>query len=387
MDEQRLNYLFGRYQKDQLSEQEKTDWLEALTNPLHQQLIDELADGVFERKDLLKYQMEEGKANEVLESILQQSQFNKPKTYILWKRIAIAAALATIVVSTSIWFYKQNQNNTDQLAELGDIAPGRKGATLTLANGKTIRLTDVTNGVVAKEAGVSITKSADGQLVYEIKNNLDESNKINTLSTVNGETYKLRLPDGSLVWLNSASSLTYAANLMENGQRKVKLRGEGYFEIAKDKLHPFIVSTNKQDVEVLGTHFNINAYADEPVITTTLLEGSVKLTAGNKDKLLKPGEQAINDGGQINVGKANMEAIVDWKNEEFFLDKMDFRLAMRKIARWYDIEVIYNGSVPNNLEAGGWIPRNSKLSDVLKSIESSGLAHFKIDGRKLYVSK
>jgi transmembrane sensor len=140
-------------------------------------------------------------------------------------------------------------------------------------------------------------------------------------------------------------------------------------------------------VKVLGTHFNINAYADEPAIATTLLEGSVKLTTGNSEQLLKPGEQAVNDAGNVKVGKANMETIVDWKNEEFYLDKMDFRVAMRKIARWYNIEVTYNGSVPNNLEAGGWIPRNSKLSDVLKSIESTGLVHFKIEGRTLYVSK
>lgn len=299
-----------------------------------------------------------------------------------------AAAIATIIFGAGIILYQHTSSKAPQAIGVhNDVAPGKNGATLMLANGQKIRLNDAANGELAKEAGVIITKTAAGQLIYEIKGESTAQNKINVLTTDNGETYQVRLPDGSSVWLNAASTLKYPSSFAKLAERLVELSGEGYFEVAKDKAHPFIVKTADQEVRVLGTHFNINAYADEPGIATTLLEGAVKLTAGKRENLLKPGEQAVSADGNIKVSKANMDAIVDWKNEEFYLDKMDFRVAMRKIARWYDIEVIYNGSVPTNLEAGGWIPRNSKLSDVLKSIESSGLAHFKIEGRKLYVSK
>ncbi len=313
----------------------------------------------------------------------------KRRSVPLWASFGIAAAIAAMVISVGIWFYRSalKERSTNQLVYANDIAPGKTGATLTLANGKTIRLTDAANGKLAQEAGVMITKTAEGQLIYQVKGNDPENDKLNTLTTVKGETYQIRLPDGSSVWLNAASSLSYPLSFAGQQERRVALRGEGYFEIAKDSKHPFIVKTDQQEVEVLGTHFNINAYPDEAVVATTLLEGSVRLTAGSQNQMLKPGEQAINDRGAIRIRKANLEAVTDWKKDEFFLDKMDFRMAMRKIARWYDIEVIYNGSVPENLEAGGWIPRNSKLSAVLKSIESTGQVHFKIDGRKLYVSE
>ena len=313
----------------------------------------------------------------------------KRRSVSLWARFGIAAAVSAMVISAGIWFYQsaQKERVTDQVLYANDVAPGKSGATLTLADGKKIRLTEVANGKLVQEAGVTITKTADGQLIYQVKGNSAENDKINTLTTVNGETYQVRLPDGSSVWLNAASSLSYPLSFASQKERRVALRGEGYFEIAKDSKHPFIVKTDKQEVEVLGTHFNINAYPDEAVVATTLLEGAVRLTTGTNSQMLRPGEQAINDKGAIRIRKADLNAITDWKNDEFFLDKMDFRTAMRKIARWYDIEVIYNGAVPDNLEAGGWIPRNSKLSDVLKSIESTGQVHFRIDGRKLYVSE
>ena len=306
----------------------------------------------------------------------------------LWPRIAVAAA-AVAAIAFGVWFFSTTRHpefiSGSPLAN--DIAPGKQGATLTLANGKKIRLADAVNGVLAKEAGVVITKSANGQLVYEIKGSETELNKINTLSTANGETYQVRLPDGSLVWLNAASSLTYSANLNEHGKRRVRLDGEAYFEITKDKKHPFIVESRGQEVEVLGTHFNLNSYADEPGIVTTLLEGSVRVSSGDVLQVIKPGEQALNTGGTIKVSDANTENIMDWKNGDFFLNRVNFKTAMRKIARWYDVEVIYDASVPNELESGGWISRDKNLSMVLKSIEVSGLVHFKVEGKKIYVSK
>ena len=309
----------------------------------------------------------------------------KSQTVKLWPRIAvIAAALALMVLG--VYFFNRNDKyaNSDILAAQ-NITAGTFGATLTLANGKKIKLSDAANGEIAKEAGISVTKTADGQLVYEIKETIGNPDQINTLSTAKGETYILTLPDKSKVWLNAASSLTYSASLNEHGMRRVKLEGEAYFEIFKDKAHPFIVQTAKQEVEVLGTHFNMNSYNDEPAIATTLLEGSVKVKVGKVYKIIKPGEQAINTRGSIAVQQVDIDNIMDWKNGDFYLNHIEFKTAMRKIARWYDMEVIYDETVPDNMESGGWIARDKPLSAVLKSIESSGLVKFKVAGRKIYV--
>ncbi|SMO72269.1 FecR family protein [Solitalea koreensis] len=390
----RLQLLIGKYLDRSLSGTEKDELLGYFDDPAFFSEIGERFALEYER-ELGESSMNELHQQHLLQRVFQyetRRQTVPIRKVKLWPRIGIAAAIAMLIVFGGLWFYRANQNdNTNQIAYTSDVAPGKQSATLTLANGKKIRLTDATNGELAKESGVTISKTADGQLVYEIKGNSTERNKINTLvntlATANGETYRVRLPDGSSVWLNAASSLKYPATFANLKERWVELSGEGYFEIAKDKAHPFIVKTDKQEVRVLGTHFNINAYADEKAITTTLLEGSVKLTEGNKSQLLRPGEQAINAEETIKVKQVNIDAVIDWKNEEFYLDKMDFRVAMRKIARWYNLDVIYNGSVPENLEAGGWIPRSSKLSDVIKSIESTGQVHFKIEGRRLYVSK
>ena len=315
----------------------------------------------------------------------------KPTIQRLWPRITIAAAVATIIFGAGLFIYKSKQTDQVQTAVYAnDVAPGKQGATLTLANGKKIRLSDARNGDLASQAGVVIKKLDNGQLVYELTVSDKVSadlGAINTLSTSNGETYILTLPDKSKVWLNSASSLTYSANLLKEGKRSVKLQGEAYFEIAKDKKHPFVVETDKQNVEVLGTHFNINSYADEQAVATTLLEGSVKVSSAGASKILKPGEQAINSDKQIKVVEANMDQVIDWKDGDFNLNGLDFKVAMRKISRWYDVEMIYNASVPDGVKTGGWISRDSKLSDILKLIEKTGLVHFEIKGKQVYVSK
>lgn len=329
----------------------------------------------------------EAKRLSILSKIQQHRESPVRKVTKLWPRIAIAAAVALMVLGVYFFNYRNGKKIDSDVLITQDVAPGKVGATLTLSSGKKIRLSETANGKLAKEAGVVITKSASGELIYEVQDNIGEFNKVNTLSTAKGETYKIRLPDGSIVWLNSASSLTYSANLIKKDHRKVKLEGEAYFEITKDKTRPFVVESKGQQVEVLGTHFNINGYPDEPATTTTLLEGIVKIIATGNQQILKPGQQAINSKNIIKVSDANIENTMDWKNGDFYFDRIDFKVAMRKIERWYDVEIIYDSSVPDDIETGGWISRDKKLSSVLKYIESSGLAHFKIEGKKVYVSK
>jgi transmembrane sensor len=385
----RLNELFQKYLENEISENELAEFSGYVDDPGFTVEVQDLLGKAFKEGNEVLSIGNNGR-NRVLKNVLGAEVLDeKPRKLALWPRIAIAAAVATIIFGAGLFYYKQSikQKQSDQTAYKNDISPGKSGATLTLANGKKIRLDEVVNGKLAEEAGVVITKSANGQLVYEIKDRSGAFNKINTLSTAKGETYRVRLPDGSVVWLNAASSLTYSPNLTSKGKRRVKLEGEGYFEVAKDKNHPFVVESKGQEVEVLGTHFNVNAYVDEPTVATTLLEGSVKVTAANGNQIIKPGEQAINNGATIKVTEANIENITDWKEGDFFLDRVNFKLAMRKIARWYNVEVVYADDVPDALEAGGWISRKNNLSAVLKSIEKSGIAHFKIEGRTLYVSK
>ena len=318
--------------------------------------------------------------NEEIQVALRQRPFIK------WRQVvAIAAALAFVI--SGIWFFKSTTvtDNAKTTAYEADIAPGKIGATLTLANGKKIRLYDAKNGELAKEAGITINKSANGQLVYEIASDKSSTGRINTLSTSRGETYKVQLPDGTQIWLNAASSLTYTTNLIRNGKRVVQLDGEAYFEVSKDKMHPFVVESKGQSVEVLGTHFNLNAYQDEPQMATTLLEGSVKVNVNGRTQLIRPGQQAVNRGGRIQVNEVSLDDVTDWKEGDFFLNHVDFKTVMRKISRWYDVEIVYDVAVPEDLESGGWLSRRNNLSTVLKAIEGTGLAKFKIEGKKVHV--
>jgi transmembrane sensor len=387
-----ISRLIASYMKGALTEMEQKEldaWLSVSQD--HRRLLEELSIESHLNKELVYFSGANKNSvwnkvqNELADQDVQVNYVNRK----LWMRIAVAAAIAIVMFGTGLFYYNLNvkQEQFARVAYKNDIAPGKSGATLTLANGKKIRLEEAVNGKLAEEAGVLITKSANGQLVYEINGSSGMFNKINTLSTAKGETYHVRLPDGSVVWLNAASSLTYAANLNSHGKRRVKLEGEGYFEVAKDKAHPFVVEGNGQEVEVLGTHFNVNAYRDETAIATTLLEGSVKVITKNLQQILKPGQQALNTGSVITVSEVNTENITAWKDGGFALSGEDFKTAMNKIARWYDVEVIYDSSVPDELEAGGWISRNNKLGAVLKLIESSGQVRFKIEGRKIYVSK
>ncbi|QBQ41580.1 FecR family protein [Sphingobacterium psychroaquaticum] len=307
----------------------------------------------------------------------------------LWPRIAVAAAAAILVVSGFYYFNTSNDAAVEEsLAQRTNmILPGKVGATLTLANGKQIRLDDMQDGELANEAGVVISKSADGRLVYEIKGGSAAVNRINTLSTANGETYQVRLPDGSMVYLNAASSITYTTALVEDGKRRVQLTGEGYFEVAKDKTHPFVVKIAGQEVEVLGTHFNVSGYADEGAVKTTLLEGKVKVYSEtlNKTVLLEPGKQAVvsNQAMQVRSG-VDLEEVIAWRNG-YFKFNGNIEEIMANIGRWYNVEVVYQQKPDANLAFGAEISRDKDLSTVLRMIELTGDLRFKVEGRRVIV--
>lgn len=317
-------------------------------------------------------------------------------------RYAAIAATILIALSAGLIFIKDQLTRptvTDLLVKSGkDFVPGGNKATLTLADGSRISLTDALNGELAKQAGVSITKTRNGQLVYEIdgqpalRSGLNKGQQLlNTISTPRGGQYQIALPDGSKVWLNAESSLKYPVNF-NTAKRRVELTGEAYFEVAKQgttgQRTPFIVVTAQQEVEVLGTHFNINSYSDEPVTKTTLLEGSVNVLqrSTRNSRMLKPGEQS-----RVSVSQSapsltipNIEREMAWKNGLFIFKDEPIETIVKDLSRWYDVDISFEGK-PANLSYVGMVSRSKNISTVLKILESAGGLHFKIEGRKIII--
>ncbi len=308
----------------------------------------------------------------------------------LWPRVAVAASFFA-VFGLSLYFYSsKSPDKVDQAnVEVADINPAGNKAYLTLGNGKRIALTDASNGTIAEQTNVKITKTANGQLVYTIaENNTGSSSKLeyNTIETPNGGRYEIALPDGTHVWMNAASSLKYPSSFASLKERTVELQGEAYFQVAKDRQHPFIVKTTLQEVKVLGTHFNINSYADEPETKTTLLEGSVNVANlnGKNSKILKPGQQATLKGVDIKVGDADVDQAMSWKNGDFVFVGEDLNAVMRQVARWYDVEIEYQGTISSS-GVVSTISRTKKLSQVLKALQINQGIHFKVEGRRVLV--
>jgi ferric-dicitrate binding protein FerR (iron transport regulator) len=309
------------------------------------------------------------------------------KIITLWPKISAAAAIA--LIAAGIFFYTQQKKPDGPGAAVAknNIVPGANRAFLTLSGGKRISLSDVADGKIAQEDGSSITKTADGQLVYSATGSGREKNsKQNTVSTPKGGKWRIHLPDGTAVWLNAASSITYPASFVGSKVRGVELKGEAYFEVTKDKAHPFIVKADNQEVEVLGTHFNVNSYADEASTKTTLLEGRIRITGAGQQKILKPGEQAILNGKVLKIGAADIETAVAWKNDKFVFRGESIKEIMRVLVRWYNIDVEYRGAVTTE-GFQGKIGMQKNITEVLQLLELTRAVHFKIEGRKIIVTK
>ena len=282
-----------------------------------------------------------------------------------------------------------------------NITPGSNKAMLTLADGSTIVLDNAANGTLIQQGNAKVMKPGNGQLAYAINNNQSSTaaqpaaTTYNVLATPKGGQYQLQLPDGSKVWLNAASSIRYPT-AFTGKERSVEIKGEAYFEVTKNATMPFVVKVNDLQVQVLGTHFNINAYSDERVVKTTLLEGSVKVkteagfSAGtaSKSEILQPGEQAqvthSSGTGKLRViHDANIAEIMAWKDGLFQFDNVTIETVMRQVARWYDVEVVYERDVSQD-RFQGKIYRQTAISQLLSILELSG-AHFKIEGKKIIV--
>lgn len=329
-----------------------------------------------------------------IDQIIASQQLSVPKATIMksiWPKY-IAAAAIVLVFSLIGYFLTSNQPlNNQQTKTKVEIAPGGSKALLTLANGTKIILDDKSKGEIPTQSGIKITKTADGQVVYTVlddqnKTNTDESEPVlNTISTPNGGQYTVVLTDGTKVMLNAASSLTFPSTF-KGGERNVSLSGEAYFEVSKNKSKPFKVNSGMQVVEVLGTHFNVNAYNDEAIIKTTLIEGSVKVSTGNKALIIAPGQQTVVDkqsNGSIAKFDVNTDKEMAWKNGVFSFDHADLVTIMKQISRWYNVNIVYIGDFPDE-EFFGEISRNSNLTEVFKILELNNI-QCKVEGKTIKV--
>lgn len=303
-----------------------------------------------------------------------------------------AAAAVLLIVSAGLFVLNSHKSdqppNNIAAHALKPIVPGGNKAILTLANGAVINLNAASNGVIARSGDVAITKEKNGQLVYAAEaDQSDKDDKIsyNTISIPRGGQYQLILPDGTNVWLNSASSLKYPVKF-KGMERHVELTGEAYFEVAKNKNMPFTINANNVNIKVLGTHFNVMAYADEPSVKTTLLEGSVMLNARNGQALLIPGQQAdvTNSNGKVDLNYVNTDDAVSWKNGYFTFRNESVVSIMKKVSRWYDVDVEYRDDLSHVL-FGGTISRAKDIQELLSKIELTNSVHFKIEGRRVIV--
>ena len=343
----------------------------------------------------IKNEEEKLLGEQMLANILAEIKNEKKKyIHLLWAPILKVSAAAVILFFCITGAYiVLNKKTSQKIAYHLDIPPGTNKAVLTLSNGQKINLNDAKSGELAKQAGVSITKSGNGQLIYTVLNQANLHNSVsnemvstNKIETQNGGQYQIILPDGTRVWLNAASSLTYPTSF-SGTERKVSLKGEGYFEVSKDKNKPFKVEVNDQtEIRVLGTHFNINAYNEEKAISTTLLEGSVILTSNHQTATLIPGQQGLinKSSNQIAlINNVDINQVIAWKNGYFCYSTASLDMIMKQVERWYDIKVIYEDNVQAEFVAK--LPRDLPLSELLKLLELTKGVHFKLEGKTLKV--
>lgn len=308
----------------------------------------------------------------------------------------VAAAVVLFGIGVYLYQYQtpsgdpHSLGSSEDWARHTDIRPGGNRAILTLADGRLVELSDDQAGIVIGDGITYLDGSdiwdedgrmTDGQIKERGLTDRSESLSYQ-LSTPKGGQYQVTLPDGTKVWLNAASSLRYPSQF-DSEIRRVELTGEGYFEVAHDSDRSFVVASREQEVTVLGTHFNINAYEDESGVRTTLLQGAVEVqAAGQRDHdskvVLRPGEQSLWTGRELTVHVVDPETVIDWKKGEFVF-REDLQTAMRRVARWYNVEVVYEAGAPKDLMLGGWVSRQNDLAEVLAVMESTGKVKFRIE--------
>jgi ferric-dicitrate binding protein FerR (iron transport regulator) len=399
MSDNRLAYLFRRYFNKTIGEEERKELMLLLNDPANEAqvkiLMEEAFRGFEPRQDVLG----EAQQQQLFARIMahpaagtkELHAVRKPR--LLWRRMAAAAAVLLFFAAGFYWWSAYRQPAPAMVADNGknDVQPGGNKAVLQLADGSSVTL-DSAGSQVIRQGNATVNQQG-GRLLYTPNSTAGVS--YNTLTTPAGGQFRITLPDGSNVWLNSASSLRYPT-AFAGQERVVELNGQGYFEIAQNASRPFRVKVMRKgeagapnarpmEVQVLGTHFDIMAYEDEYDIKTTLLEGAVKIKQGTSEATLAPGQQAVlnNSSNALSVHTTDVNQAIAWKTGFFEFANTDLATIMRQIARWYDVDVVFNNKHPSE-QFFGRISRNLPMSDILRLLEENGL-HFRVDGKKVVV--
>lgn len=383
-DEERISFLLRRYISNQCSARELQELFKWIGSNKDETVISDELKALWQ--DSQPEYCHTGEQWEHLYKNMMETHRNRSIVNpVKWFKFTVAATII-ITLSLSFYFYKVKIKAAENrfVKTNTELKPGTNTAILTLGNGSKVLLDDV-KGSVAAHQGIQIIKTANGQLIYKLhKKDLSLNAEFNTIETPKGGQYQIIMSDGSSVWLNAHSSLKYPISFGAK-ERVVELIGEAYFEIAKNNKAPFKVLTGNQIVEVLGTHFNINGYVDEPNIKTTLLEGSVKVSSVKNDErtMLMPGQQSIFGVNELHVNQVDAEEAIAWKNGYFTFNNSNLESIMRQVSRWYNVDIVYQNSKVKHQLFSGNVSRFENASQVLSILELTGLVHFKVEGRRI----
>lgn len=361
--EARIKELFNKHINKTISEEEFKELFEYLEQPEHK-------DDILNLMKQHELHVDDNELPDVdwdsMYRNIVQEELSATKRKRAWFYY-VAASLLVIVGFYFVLGSNKDKSSVRTLVQVNDVPPGSSKALLTLADGSEISLSKNREGLLASQGTVKITKRTDGLVEYSSTDN-SQINKFNTLTTPNGGTYSLELPDGTMVWLNAASSIKYPVSFGKK-ERRVEVSGEVYFEVAKDKTRPFYVKTGSAEIQVLGTHFNVMTYPDKFRSELTLLEGSVRFIKGKQQEMLSPGEQFqfVENADAIKRVQANIEEVMAWRNNLFVFNNTGIAEIMKDVARWYNVKIQYEGEIPD-VSFTGIIPRNTNVSKVLNAL-------------------
>lgn len=380
MSPKRLDQLFAKRLRQRLSAAEQLEWNSLVLDPALQQSLQQLLDQWWEQG-----RQTESLTEEELQQLFGQVSPAAPVRRMYWKRWVAAASILFLVALGMFYFTRHDNEPKPALAGTNVQAPTLPKAMITTTDGKTVYLDALSKGAVVEQGNGQFTKLDDGRISYTGGNGSHEL-VYNTLTNPRGSTViDLVLSDGTHVWLNAGSSLTYPVTFSGN-ERGVTISGEGYFEVQHDAARPFLVKKGEMQVQVLGTHFNVNAYDDEEELKVTLLEGSVKVKNQSSEAKIKPGQQARVPGAGSSItvsNNADLAEVMAWKNGIFRFNEASIGQVMRQIEKWYDVEVVYQGAITHHFVAT--LPRTLTAKDALTILEQTGAVHFKIENKKIYV--
>ena len=394
---ERLSLLLNRFLKKNITSEELRE-LSSLLDGLSESEISIALKKVYDKTSVPTFLADKLPSEHILSQILQRTEdtnmpVNAPTKKIrpLIIKLIAAAAMIGLVVGFFIFPSKNQQPNSQHISSIqnndGDILPGGNRATLKMSNGTTIVLTNSPNGILAQYGSMAIKKLADGQLVFDAGSSTTENRQSsgwNTISTPRGGQYQLTLSDGSKVWLNAESSLRFPSQFIGD-ERRVELVGEAYFEVAKNRKQTFKVMSKQMEIQVLGTHFNLSDYDGQGTSKTTLVSGSIKIKRGTQVHLLKPGQQAVlNKNKELTLlDHVDVESEIAWKNGLFFFKDANIQHVMEQIARWYDIEVVYQKNHSKKL-LNGSVSRTVRLSALMEMLAYTGV-EYEIQGKKVLI--